>query len=72
MWLQRISVGIQGLAGNTKNVGNQGGDAENQGRNSSIAVEILGQRKEFGVAGGNGGEEELLSLKPSENAVWLL
>ena len=28
------------LGGNTKNVGNQGGDAGNQGRNLSIAVEM--------------------------------
>ena len=28
------------LAGNTENVGNQGGDAGNRGENLSIAVEI--------------------------------
>ena len=35
---QRGNAGI--LGGNTKNVGNQCGDAGNQGRNLSIAVEI--------------------------------
>ena len=29
------------LGGNVKNVGNQGGDAGNQGRNLSIATEII-------------------------------
>ena len=40
MWVRRISEGMWGIWVNTKNVGNQGGDTENQGGNLSIAVEI--------------------------------
>ena len=41
MRVWRISVGMWGIwVEITKNVGNQGGDAGNQGGNFSIAVEI--------------------------------
>ena len=40
MRLWRMSVGMRGICVGIENMGNQGGDAGNEGGNLSIAVEI--------------------------------